>query len=335
MIKIKKNSIIYVQAPPYYFSGGPLALHQLAYQLRKNSYNAVIYYDKKVKDDPVHENFKKYDIPYTFKINDDSDNVLIISEFNTTILYKYTLINKVIWWLSVDNYFKGHNFLQLSFTKKLLLSLKFLRIFDLENEEHRKSDILHLAQSKYAYEYLKNKGIKNLYYLHCYLEERFNNIKYDLNAKKDIIVFNPKKGIELTRRIIERLENKEISFVPIQNMSITEVQKILLQAKVYIDFGNHPGRDRFPREAALHGCSIITNKKGSAKNNEDVNIPEEYKFEGETEQDLNNISELILAIIKDHKSHHEHFSEYRKTITKDEKRFQNEIQQLFIKQWMI
>tara|TARA_B110000027_G_C16122557_1_gene304313 strand:- start:23353 stop:24354 length:1002 start_codon:yes stop_codon:yes gene_type:complete len=331
MIQIKKKSIVYVQAPSHYFSGGPLALHQLAYKLRKMSINAVMYYNPKVKDNPVNTNFKKYKLPYVFEIADNSENVLIISEFNTSIIFKFKNIKKAIWWLSIDNYFKGHEFLKKSIKNKFLSFFKMFNFFDLNNSEQLNLDIFHLAQSKYAYTYLKNKKIKNLNYLHCYLDEKFNNISYDLNSKQDIVAYNPKKGIKFTKEIIKRFHNSKIKFVPVQNMSISEVQELLLKSKIYIDFGNHPGRDRFPREAALFGCSIITNKKGSAKNKLDVNIPEEYKFQDESELEFNKIIDLIKEITVNFRLHHDNFNSYRNTILNDEKRFDLELKKVFFK----
>ena len=173
--------------------------------------------------------------------------------------------------------------------------------------------------------------IKNLNYLHCYLDEKFNNISYDLNSKQDIVAYNPKKGIKFTKEIIKRFHNSKIKFVPVQNMSISEVQELLLKSKIYIDFGNHPGRDRFPREAALFGCSIITNKKGSAKNKLDVNIPEEYKFQDESELEFNKIIDLIKEITVNFRLHHDNFNSYRNTILNDEKRFDLELKKVFFK----
>ena len=46
----------------------------------------------------------------------------------------------------------------------------------------------------------------------------------------------------------------------------------------YIDFGPHPGMDRLPREAALAGCIVLTNREGAANFAKDVPLPEEFKF---------------------------------------------------------
>jgi hypothetical protein len=58
-------------------------------------------------------------------------------------------------------------------------------------------------------------------------------------------------------------------------MSRKEVISSLTSSKIYLDLGIHPGTDRIPREAALLGCVIVTNKRGSAGNKIDVDIDEE------------------------------------------------------------
>ena len=75
-------------------------------------------------------------------------------------------------------------------------------------------------------------------------------------------------------------------------MSKSEVVEKLCTSKLYIDFGNHPGKDRFPREAVVCGCCIITGKRGSANNNIDIPIPDCYKFK----DDENNIPVIINTI---------------------------------------
>ena len=71
----------------------------------------------------------------------------------------------------------------------------------------------------------------------------------------------------------------DIEWRPIEKMTPAQVQELLAQAKIYIDFGNHPGRDRIPREAAISGCVVITGKRGAAANDIDINIPAEFKFD--------------------------------------------------------
>lgn len=69
---------------------------------------------------------------------------------------------------------------------------------------------------------------------------------------------------------------------------------LLRQCKVYIDFGQHPGMDRIPREAAACGCLVLVGERGSASYFNDVPLPAEYKI------DLRNpdMDALVLKINK-------------------------------------
>ena len=42
--------------------------------------------------------------------------------------------------------------------------------------------------------------------------------------------------------------------------------------------------NRIPREAAMCGCCVITNRNGSAANNVDVQIADKYKFDNEADE---------------------------------------------------
>ena len=68
-------------------------------------------------------------------------------------------------------------------------------------------------------------------------------------------------------------------------------------AKVYVDFGNHPGKDRIPREAALCGCRVVTNLRGAAAYREDVELDDCLKFDESVPPEIivNEVNTLISA----------------------------------------
>ena len=109
----------------------------------------------------------------------------------------------------------------------------------------------------------------------------FDGIETETIIRKNIVLYNPKKGVEFTQKIMDTCP--EFEWIALQNMSHEEMKQTMLTSKVYIDFGNHPGKDRIPREAALCGCCVITGKRGSAKNDVDVKIPPSYKFDDNNE----------------------------------------------------
>ena len=111
-------------------------------------------------------------------------------------------------------------------------------------------------------------------------------------------MYNPKKGYEFTKKLISKANNT-IKFIPLENLTCSEVRDLLLKSKIYIDFGNHPGKDRFPREAAMCGNAILTNKKGAAKYNEDVPINKIYKMD-DVDNNIDKILEKIFYIFENY-----------------------------------
>jgi len=143
-----------------------------------------------------------------------------------------------------------------------------------------------------------------------------------------MVVYNPKKGFVFTKKIISMAN--DIKFVPLINMSRNQVIESLQKAKVYIDFGNHPGKDRIPREAAILGCCVITGKIGSAAFFEDVPIPDEYKFE-EKEENIPKIIEKIKDCFEHFEERYKDFEYYREVIRNEPQKFLEDLKKIFIK----
>lgn len=335
-----KEKTFYVICAPYFATGGTELLHQLAHSLKIRGINVFMYYPyrKQVENNgPIAERFKKYEIDFVDEIKDDENSIIIIPESFTEFYHGIKHAKKIIWWLSVDNYYNFINSCKNRYLKnKVKLFLNHVikvRKFNGEKLVGRKykitqyDDALHLAQSKYAYEFLKSNNKEKVMYLSDYLNDEFFEDTGKVYRKEDIILYNPAKGIEITKKIISQCN--EFKFIPIENMSPKEVKNILLRSKVYIDFGNHPGKDRFPREAAICGCCIITGKDGSAKYYEDICIDEQYKFEA-NESEINNIKEKIGDCIVNYKLRIKDFDYYRESIKKEHLRFEQEVDQLLM-----
>lgn len=172
--------------------------------------------------------------------------------------------------------------------------------------------------------FLKSKGIDNLIYMSDYLHKNFIDIETNLKLKENIVAYNPKKGIKFSTKLIQVAS--DIKFVPIENMTREEVIQLLQKAKVYIDFGFHPGKDRIPREAAILKCCIITNKKGSANFFEDLPIKNEYKFDDKASS-IHEIEKKIQECFFKYDETINNFTEYVDKIKNQEKQFDNEIKE--------
>lgn len=325
-LQITKSTKIYVASPGNVATGGPELLHQLVYELNKLGKSAYMLYYKKTENNPVHEAYKHYKNPYVDSIEDVEDNILIVPEVVTDLLYNYRNIQKIIWWLSVDNYYKRFNSNNMikQIIKKILYSLGYFNVYKFDKKE----SIFHFVQSEYAKQHLLSKGIMEIQFLGDYLNKHFiENQSNNINShKKNIVVYNPKKGIEFTKKLIN-LAN-DIKFVPIENMTREEVAELLSSAKVYIDFGNHPGKDRIPREAAISGCCVITGKQGSSKYYEDVAIEDEFKFD-DSEKEIPKIIKKIKDIFNDYELNSNKFDFYREKIKNEQLEFINDIKKIF------
>lgn len=327
-MRIDKQTTVYIPAPAHHATGGPELLHQLAHALIELGINAVMYYIPNGHPDPVHPEYVRYDVPFAREIEDRPDNVLIVPEVSAKFLDGFSQIQKVLWWLSVDNYYCYDNHGRFRVQKKKIND--FLNRFGFFNplffDSKLKKIDLHLVQSYYAKAFLERRGIRNIAYLSDYLNDDFLSIETPLDAKENIVAYNPKKGYEFTKRIIAF--DDSLQFVPIQNMTREEVVRLLQKAKVYIDFGNHPGKDRIPREAAMLNCCVITGKKGAAGYEEDVAIDEKYKF-ADTNGNIAQIVEMIKKCVNDYDDAIEDFEAYKKRIAGEKNVFLADVMQIF------
>ncbi|MDA8089118.1 MAG: hypothetical protein M0Z61_02680 [Nitrospiraceae bacterium] len=332
MIEIYKGTKIFILCPAKAATGGPEAIHQLAYNLRKElNLDARIFYYPPNVPDPVHEAYKMYDIPFVNSIEDGQDHLLIVPEVYEGLLNftRYNEGRKIIWWLSVDNFYETrHNHYLNLFKVFNVISLSFEKTI-LKDPFVRQASY-HLVQSFYAKKELSGEGLpeERMAVVSDYLNDFFLNQRIDDGEKENIVAYNPRKGHEFTQKIIDTA--RDVRFVPLIDMTRDEVIGTLKKAMVYIDFGNFPGKDRIPREAAMLGCCVITGKRGAAAYHEDFPIPDEYKFEDKIE----NIP-IITGKIKEcfalFKEKNGDFDGFREIIKKDKSKFVEDLKSIFIK----
>lgn len=177
--------------------------------------------------------------------------------------------------------------------------------------------------------FLVHNGINedNIVFVEDYLSQEFimDTVDSDNIPKENIVVYNPKKGIETTQKLMNDRPN--ICWKPIQNMTPQEVHNLLRRAKVYIDFGNHLGKDRIPREAALSDCVVITGRRGAADNDIDINIPDKFKI---MDNDIEKILTRIDEVLAEYDSAYREQYAYRQRIRDDFPRFRQELIETFM-----
>lgn len=310
------ENIYYIIAPANLKSGGPELLHQLAYELRRLGKNVYIAYDGCKDQEPnecIPNEYIKYidqNVIRVEDIPDENKSTIILPETKCNWLEKFERAYIFLWWMSVDNMF-------------INISNKSLKMIYSNVDKH-------LYQSEYARGFLKQIGIPDnkIAELSDYINEIYiqDTTKNTIIKKVNIVAYNPAKGRLFTQKIIR--EMPETKFVAIQNMTNTEVFELLKKSKVYIDFGNHPGKDRIPREAAMLGCCVITGRRGAAGNDIDVCIPDKYKFD-ESKCDIADICEQIKECLDNYEENISDFEEYREKIRTEKSLFEKQVKEIF------
>jgi hypothetical protein len=314
---------IYIICPPKKATGGPEALHQLGYILNSLGFNAKMLYSK-YKIDPVHPFYKNYNVPYTMSIKDSVDNVIIIPESMTNLIAKYPLSQKKIWWLSLDFYeiLMNSREKKKNWIRKLLVPYKHT-----EYRFEPNKSVTHWYQSQRTKEFLLTKKLDNeIAYLCDYVTELFFDNLPETFSKENIITYNPKKGLDKIQNYITLLP--QYKWIPLSGMSREEMRDTLRKAKLHIDFGYFPGRDKIPREALISGVCLLTGREGTSAYKEDLGIPEKYKLH-ENEITTDKILELINYTMNNYDSVFDEFKDFRTFVINEKKNMIENAKKLF------
>lgn len=185
-----KTSKVYINIPAGTAAGGVESLFQLADAINNVGGESIVLWDIPYAD-PIPAKYKHYNIQHSKDVEDISDNWVIYPEVWTEKLDTYKNMKKAIWWLSVDN---NHG--------------KF--------QDFSNSNITHFYQSFYALDFLQKNGVEKYLPLFDYIPSKYIESTYDINQKKNIVCYNPVKGLGVTNQI--KSLNPDIELVPIVGM---------------------------------------------------------------------------------------------------------------------
>ena len=306
---------ILIVSPGNYATGGVELLHQLCFEMNKQfdpsrqqkDVNAKMWYWECKTMFPQPKEYKQYGCQYVTKMPDDFKGLVILPEIwaNQVTDPAFKDCKVSVFWESVDNYFQ--------FCKPKDY-FKFLE----------RKDTIHLCQSLYAEQFCSDFGVLP-WFIGDYINDDFMQPFEEVDKRYQWVLYNPKKGMDFTKKLIEFVGDS-VAFVPIQNMSREEVINTMRHSMCYIDFGNHPGKERIPREAAMCGCCIITGRNGSAGNNSDVDIPKYYKFT-RWEQSLPEIRDMIISTVYNYPQRTNDFNHYRRVIAHEHEAFEDNVRE--------
>lgn len=319
---------IFVLCPADAVTGGPELLHQLVDLLRSQGHDAKILYYPFDRGHGTPAAYAHYNLAIGTIDEVTPKSIFVVPEIYAWLLSKLPKSGVLFWWLSVDNFLasatarRARHFVPGPILRKLSIA------------KVRRFAAGHLYQSEYARLFLARHHLSPAYPLSDYLSPQIVEAasKGVTGKREDLVLYNPLKGATQTSRIAECLATQapaSLRMVPIRGMTRQEVVETLSKAKLYIDFGHHPGKDRLPREAAALGCCVLTNRQGSAANDVDVPIPPKYKIDDTKPGFASLAAQRIAEICINFDRHARDFDAYRRTIAAEPAIFATQTGQIF------
>lgn len=328
---------------PYKIASGGIELaHQLVDYLLRKGKNAYIVYNKESREivksnQSVMEQYKKYNIAISGNIEDNEENVLILPEIYLFLIPKYKKIQVCVWWMSVDFALERNaNFLDnfrhaYTFYDKWQMLLHPIHYgrnrFSMNRVKKEDYRLFHFYQATYIQQYLYSKGLTKLVKLSDYINQEILNNVSTSKAKENIILYNPVKGIRYSKKLMKVMNGYK--FIALKGFTRQQLNDLFDRAKLYIDFGPFPGKDRLPREAVVHNCCIITGQFGASRYFEDVPIPSHYKFDM-LHVDYNMIKACVDNIFDKYDECTKDFDYMREVVKCEQGVFYREIDNIFL-----
>lgn len=326
-----RYSRILVLCPHKPRTAGPEALHQLVSRLNALGQPAAIVYHPFDAASQTPAPYQHHQAPVA-TYADEPGTLLLFPEVFPMLALRPRKAAVALWWMSVNN-FTGQRY-RSRFVDRLRYAVDVVRGERPLGGTRSVAHLLHFAQSDHAARFLQARGIASLplsdpipgYTEAGYLAWLDGQLQ---GARRgDTILYNPVKGAYLSRRLIAAFP--QWRFQPLQNLDRAQLAQAFLQSKLYMDFGHHPGKDRLPREAALHGCCVVCARHGSAASPIDVPIAQRYKLDVHDRDFIRQFGQLAGDILERHAFHAPQFDGYRDIIRQEPLAFDQQIRAAFL-----
>jgi hypothetical protein len=309
---------VFVVCPAVAVTGGPELCHQLVHALNRiRPGSAAIVYEPFELPHLIPRPFRRYDALLARVEDIKPGSTVVLPEVYGRFLGRFPGCRILFWWMSVNNFHQA------------AAGAAGAQIEAMRSTVHQ-----HLYQSEYAHGFLACANLGPVHRLGDKLADDYLAAlaKPPTTARSDLLVFNPAKGFARTEQIFYTL-TKSLRQAPqviaLKDKTRDEIRNILAQAKLYIDFGEHPGKDRLPREAAALGCCVLTNRRGAAANPVDVPIPEDCKINDRRHGWERRAAGKIHKLIDDYDRQRFRFDDYRQMIAAEPAQFDTDVAAVF------
>lgn len=268
---------IYIMALHGVRTGGPEAIHQLSDALISQGFDArIVYYDwpeiaklEQVSPQDGYrfpartneiEEYAHYKTNVACEIPNAEEVVVVLPETLCHLAPKFDKATVLIWWLSVDNGFaaldKESRNAATGFSALSQTNLNRLRV----------QNVRHAAQSNYAIDVLNALQLPVVGLLTDYTVD-LTSLATPAAERPKLVLFNANYKVTTDlQKLADEMGaiDPQIQCIPLRGLSKKEIAGLFSRARLYVDLGCFPGKDRAPREAASLGCYAILAECGAA-----------------------------------------------------------------------
>lgn len=242
-------------------TGGPEAIHQLSEALLSQGFDArLVYYTwpeiaaleaaspgagyRFVSRENEIDDYAHYRTIPANEVPNEPATIVVLPEPLCHLAPLFNRSTVLIWWLSVDNGFGSLSRVNLNHLRAL--------------------NVAHATQSEYARRFVSAMQFSWAGELSDYTADmRLLAKPMEMADRPPRVAFNAtshKVTADLDA-IISALPEAEC--VKIAGMNRGQIANLFSRARVYVDLGSFPGKDRMPREAMALGCHVITSSNGA------------------------------------------------------------------------
>jgi hypothetical protein len=310
---------VYIVVPGKNITGGPELAHQLADVLNRDEERCWVVYCPFNKKFDIPFPYQKYNVRPAMIEDIEPGSIVILPEPAVHMFTLFPQSKIYFWWMSVDGFVKAATRWDRELKDDLVT---------VEETVER-----HLYQSEYSRAYLWSHKLEPVDHLSDRLAQEYLDAiaEEPQRSRRNLVVYNPVKGMHRNRRVLHELSKRPNvpEVVPIRGLQPYQVRELLLQAKVYIDFGDHPGKDRLPREAAACGACVLVNRRGSAGNIIDMPIPEGFRIDDTIPGFEAGAVDTICKMLEDFELYAPLFNDYRRKIAAESAQFEADVAAVF------
>ena len=320
----------YVFCPANTKTGGPEALHQLAFYMRSVGLKAfIVYYGQGFPKSQTIKEYLQY-TPHVIQyqdIEDSSNNYVIAPENAPWCLNRFRKSHRCIWWLSLHaNEVKKGSFND--YIKYFKRKILHKNVDNFRFITYNPNKCWHLCASKHTFIYV------SAHYNRSRVDYLVEPISLDFlkmgnedlpTNREDIVLYNPAKPSSIMTELLKR---GRFNYIPLKGFSPKELAEKYKQAKLYVDFGHFGGPERMPKEAVYFGCNILVANHNAASNDFDVAIPTKYKVDDR--EKVENIEQRINEMLDNYDLYYHDFDSFRTKIQNLEHNFVKQITSLFL-----